>query len=249
MRGQRAQMQSSLELVHDKSREGERSTLTQAVYDRLKDDLFEFRMAPSQRYSEQEISSRLGVSRTPLRLALYRLALEGYLDRAGGYGGWLVRPFELAYYEDLYDFRTQIELVAVRHLCAMSLLPDLSQLTRFWLCPEPSRVMDGRTVAGEDEKLHSTLVRMAGNSAMFRTHTELTERIRIIRRLDFVEPTRITAAYEEHGAILHALRAGDVAQTQALIEKHINASRAEIRHITLHRLALAAERGSSTAHA
>lgn len=238
-----AKMQSRVELVHDKVREGEKSTLTQAVYEQLKEDLFEFRMAPSQRYSEQEISTRLGVSRTPLRLALYRLAQEGYLERTGNYGGWLVPPFDLAYYEDLYDFRTQIELIAVQRLCAISVMPDLSALSQFWLCPKRLRNMDGSVVASQDEKLHSAFVQLAGNKEMLRAHTDLTERIRIIRRLDFIEPARITAAYEEHGAILKALLARKASQARTLIETHIGASRAEIRHITLHRLSLAAERG------
>jgi DNA-binding GntR family transcriptional regulator len=239
-----------IEVVHagppgtEDSADPERGTLGQAVYDRMKDDIFEFRMAPGQRYSEQELANRLGVSRTPLRFALHVLAREGYLDRVGGHAGWLVKPFDLAYYEDLYDFRTQIELIAVRRLCAMDPVPDLSELCAFWRVPKRSRVMDGKTVAREDEKLHNTLVALAGNREMLRTHTELTERIRIIRRLDFIEPARIRAAFDEHDKILAALLAGQADEAGALINAHISASRAEIRHITLHRLSLAAQQGA-----
>ena len=108
-----------------------KTPVTQSVYDRIKEDLFEFRMAPGQRYSEQELANLLGVSRTPLRLALHVLAREGYLDRVGGHAGWVVKPFDLAYYEDLYEFRTQIELIAVRGLCAMDPAPDLRELCAF----------------------------------------------------------------------------------------------------------------------
>ena len=51
---------------------------------------------------------------------------------------------------------------------------------------------------------------------MARTHADLTERIRIIRRLDFIEPARIKDAYDEHDKILGALlarRAGDASQS------------------------------------
>jgi DNA-binding GntR family transcriptional regulator len=105
--------------------------------------------------------------------------------------------------------------------------------------------MDGQTVAAEDEKFHSTLVALAGNKEMARTHRELTERIRIIRRLDFIEPARIRAAFEEHYKILGALLSRKVGEAEMLINAHIGASRAEIRHITLHRLALAAEQGAN----
>lgn len=229
--------------------EAVRATLSQSVYDRIKEDIFEFRMVPGQRYSEQELANLLRVSRTPLRLALHVLAREGYLDRVGGHAGWLVKPFDLAYYEDLYEFRTQIELIAVRKLCAMDPAPDLAELCAFWRVPKRARDLDGQTVAREDEKLHSRLVALAGSREMLRTHADLTERIRIIRRLDFIEPARIKAAYDEHDKILVALLARKAAVAEMLIKAHIGASRAEIRHITLHRLALAAQRGAEAARA
>jgi DNA-binding GntR family transcriptional regulator len=225
--------------------DGEKSTLGRAVYERIKEEIYEFRMQPGQRYSEQQLANQLGVSRTPLRFALHVLASEGYLERVGGHAGWLVRPFDLSYYEDQYDFRIQIELIAVRRLCALDPAPDLSELCKFWRVPKRMRVMDGQTVAAEDEKFHSTLVALAGNKEMARTHRELTERIRIIRRLDFIEPARIRAAFEEHYKILGALLSRKVGEAEMLINAHIGASRAEIRHITLHRLALAAEQGAN----
>lgn len=233
-------------LISDESgREGERATLGRAVYDRIKEDIFEFRMLPGQRYSEQELANQLSVSRTPLRFALHVLASEGYLDRVGGHAGWLVKPFDLNYYEDQYDFRIQIELIAVRRLCALDPAPDLSELCRFWRVPKRSRVLDGKIVAAEDEKFHSTLVALAGNKEMSHSHKELTERIRIIRRLDFIEPARIRAAFDEHYKILGALLARKVGEAEMLIDAHISASRAEIRHITLHRLSLAAQQGAN----
>lgn len=237
-------VQDRFELVHEAGHDAERATLGRAVYERIKEDIFEFRMAPGQRYAEQELANRLGVSRTPLRFALHVLAREGYLDRVGGHASWVVKPFDLAYYEDLYDFRTQIELIAVRRLCAMDPAPDLRELCAFWRVPKRARVLDGKAVAREDEKLHSTLVSLAGNREMLRTHTELTERIRIIRRLDFIMPARIKAAFDEHDKILGALLARKASAAEMLIKAHIDASRAEIRHITLHRLSLAAQQGA-----
>jgi DNA-binding GntR family transcriptional regulator len=225
--------------------DAEKSSLVEATYERLKEDIYDFRMAPNARYSEQQLATALGISRTPLRFALHLLARDGYLERVGGHAGWLVRPFELGYYEDLYDFRTQIELIAVKRLCAMDPAPDLSELCAFWRVPKKARDLDGRTVAQQDEKLHTTLVALAGNREMLRTHEDLTERIRVIRRLDFIEPARIKSAYEEHDKILGALLARRSSDAEMYIRAHIESSRAEIRHITLHRLALAAERGAA----
>jgi len=223
----------------------EKSTLAQQTYARIKDEIFEFRMPPGDRYSEQELATRMGVSRTPLRFALHVLAREGYLVRLDGHACWQVKPFDLSYYEDLYDFRTQLELIAVQRLCALDPAPDLSALCAFWLDPTEEQLRDGATVSREDEKFHSALVALAGNAEMQRTHASLTERIRIIRRLDFIAPQRIACAFEEHALILHALLARSTAEARRLVQLHIDGSRAEISRLTLQRLSLATSRGAA----
>ena len=50
------------------------------VYTQLKRDIAEFRLVPGDRFTETEISVRLGVSRTPVRQALFRLQQEGFVE-------------------------------------------------------------------------------------------------------------------------------------------------------------------------
>jgi hypothetical protein len=53
-----------------------------------------------------------------------------------------------------------------------------------------------------DEAFHCALVAAAGNAEVARVHRDVTERIRIIRRLDFTKQARIDATYDEHAKIL-----------------------------------------------
>jgi DNA-binding GntR family transcriptional regulator len=71
---------------------------------------------------------------------------------------------------------------------------------------------------------------------MARVHQEVTDRIRIVRRLDFTRPDRIEATYDEHAKILREVlrRHGDAAQM--LLRSHIERSKVEVRKITLHQL-------------
>jgi DNA-binding GntR family transcriptional regulator len=218
---------------------GEKSTLSQDVYISLKQDIFDFRMPPGQRYSEHELAAALQVSRTPLRLALHVLAHEGYLQNVGGHASWQVRPLDLAFYEDLYDYRVEIEALALRRICMAQSAPALMALRAFWCVPQPQRQLQGNVVAQHDEVFHSTLVGLAGNRAMLRSFDELTDRIRIIRRLDFVSPERIVTTYAEHGEILDAVESRDGVKAERLIRRHIETSRIEIRSITFHRMAVA----------
>ncbi len=226
-------------LIHA-AKSGGIQPLERDVYQRIKDDIFEFRMPPGQRYSEQGLATSLRVSRTPLRFALHVLANEGYLDRVAGHSSWQVKPLDLDYYEDLYEFRMSIEAIAVRRLCELDVMGELIERCAFWRVPKKHRLLDGKEVARQDEHFHRTLVQLAGNREMLRTFDNLTERIRIIRRLDFINPERIGAAFDEHEKIIDMLVARKADSAEMLMRAHISASRTEIRHITLHRLALAA---------
>lgn len=218
-----------------------RLNLVQSVYERLKEDLSAFRMRPGDRYAESELAVRLGVSRTPLRVALYMLVREGYFVKLEGHGGWMVRPLDFKHFEDLYDVRVALELLAIQKICKAEPFPDLEHLRRVWLVPAADRLTDGSEVARLDEEFHSSIVAAAGNAETLRIHTDLSERIRIIRRLDFLAPPRLATTYEEHGKLLRAILARKEGDASLLLRAHIESSKAEIRHITLHKLALAVE--------
>ena len=73
-------------------------------------------------------------------------------------------------------------------------------------------------------------------------HWDLTERIRMIRKLDFTKRPRIEATYTEHKKILQAIIAGDATLSCELMEMHIQASQREVRSITLLQLETARRR-------
>ncbi|MGD9423580.1 GntR family transcriptional regulator [Pantoea sp. NSTU24] len=210
--------------------------LAERVYQALKDDIFAFRLMPGDRFSESEVATRMAVSRTPVRQALFRLEREGFVD-VWFRSGWQIKTFDFAWFESLYDLRTVLECEAVKRLCALpapqcaALLDALSQ---FWCASAP--LADGLVVSQHDEAFHITLVAAAGNPEMTRIHAELTEKIRIIRRLDFTRDDRISATYREHAQILQAIFQQDRATAQQILTDHIAVSKAEVRKITLHRL-------------
>lgn len=223
--------------------------LAERIYQQLKDDIFEFRLLPGDRFSEGEIAERMAVSRTPVRQALYRLQREGYLQ-VYFRSGWQVMPFDFAHFEELYEVRIVLELEAVRRLCKR---PDaehcnaLEQLKRTWLVHPALRLHDGREVSALDERFHCQLVEAAGNREMARLHADVSEKIRIIRRLDFTQSARVAATYEEHGEILEAILSRRCEEAQLLLKTHIEVSKAQVHTITLHMLHSARQRSRPSA--
>jgi len=214
------------------------SKLAAPVYERLKADIFEFRLMPGTRFSENEVASRAHVSRTPVREALFRLEREGYLE-VHAKSGWRVRALDFEQLDHVYDLRVVLECAAVEKLCAGDPRAALAGLEKIWLVAPRSRLTDGARVARLDEEFHGTLVAAAGNPELTRTHQTVTERIRIVRRLDFTHPERIAYTYIEHGQILRAILARKAARATQLLRGHIETSKSEVRKISLHRLHLA----------
>ena len=219
-------------------RRGAPPSLADAIYRQLKEDIFEFRLLPGDRFSEGEVAERMAASRTPVRQALYRLQREGQVQ-VQFRSGWQVSPLDFARFEELYDLRIVLELEAVRRLCQRPEVepgPALQQLSRTWLVQPEQRLHDGKAASLLDEQFHCLLVQAGGNREMARVHLEVTEKIRILRRLDFTQRPRITATYDEHGRILGAILARRCEEAQLLLRTHIEESKAEVRKITLHML-------------
>lgn len=228
-----------------------RVLLSEDAYHQIKKAIDNFLLIPGDRFTEAQLCEQLQISRTPIRQALFRLQQEGLVEVLFR-NGWRVLPFDFRQYDALYDFRILIETDAAQRLCegrsaassvqSMQLLESLSSV---WLVPNNQRLQDGQRVSQLDEDFHCLMVQAAGNPAIERAHQDITEKIRVIRRLDFSRSPRIDATYEEHAKILRAIlnRRGD--QARMLLKAHIEASQLEVRKITLHQLELS-RRNSQT---
>lgn len=127
---------------HSKGNKGRPEALAEKVYQTIKNDIFDFRLMPGDRFSESEMAERMAVSRTPVRQALFWLEREGYVE-VWFRSGWQVRQFDFEYFEELYDLRIVLECEAVRRLCA---LPSgeagelLAELHHFWVTAPVNRM-------------------------------------------------------------------------------------------------------------
>jgi DNA-binding GntR family transcriptional regulator len=209
--------------------------LAEDLYARVKDEIFDFRLLPGQRFTETEMAQRYGVSRTPVRDALYRLKREGFLEVAFR-SGWSVRPLDFEMFDELYDMRIVLETAAIERICHLEDLSALTPLARVWRTGPAARCREPREVSRLDEAFHVSLVEAAGNREMARVHRELTEKIRVVRRLDFLKPRRIEATYDEHAAILELIMRRCEADASQLIRAHILESKSEVQKVTVQML-------------
>lgn len=215
-----------------------RSRMAERVYGGLLADIADFRLLPGDRFTEGEISARFAASRTPVRDALNLLKREGYVD-VRFRSGWHVRPFDFKRFDELYELRVILESAAVERLCQGE--GDARQrlsatLEQSWLVAESAQAQDPKALTALDEAFHTQLVEAAGNRELAAMHREITDKIRIIRRLDFTKTSRVQATYREHAKIISLLRRGLLTETLILLRAHIEISKQEVRKISLHML-------------
>ncbi|WP_347555300.1 GntR family transcriptional regulator [Robbsia sp. KACC 23696] len=216
--------------------------LAEQVYQKLKDDIFSFRLFPGDRFSESDIAQHYGVSRTPMRDGLFRLQREGYLE-VGFRRGWKVAPINFEQLDQLYDLRIVLETAALERMTSASETARqvIDALKKVWCVPAEAREGDPVTMFAMDEHFHRQLIVSTGNAEMLRVHNDITERIRIVRRLDFLKQHRTTATYDEHAKMLNLISRNRLTEAVILLRSHVTQSKLEVRKITLSMLTDARE--------
>jgi DNA-binding GntR family transcriptional regulator len=235
-------------MKQQKDQQVTRITLADQVYQQLKDDIGNFVLFPGDRFTEHELCNRLEVSRTPLRQALARLQQDGHIEVLFR-SGWRILPLNFQKFDQLYDLRILLETASIKTIIARPKGSErnkagllLQSLAEIWLVPVAARSADSRQVSIWDEEFHCTIVRAADNEEISRVHWDITERIRMVRKLDFTKRPRVDATYTEHKKILQAILAGEATLACDLMAAHIQASQREVRSITLLQLETARRR-------
>jgi len=207
------------------------------IYRRLKDMILSFALYPGVRVTETELADHFGVSRTPVREALQRLAAEGYLTIRAKQGCF-VRDIDLEEINQYYEVRIGLELRALDLLERTGAARELNRLAAIWT-PEriPRQPPAVAVMVARDEGFHLALARAAGNAVLAGYLKDVNDHIHIVRRLDFTDPERIAPTYREHHEVLQRLLQGDVAGGRELLEQHIRRSADVAKAITLGQLA------------
>ena len=194
------------------------------AYQRLRDDILSWRLAPGTALSEIELAARLGVSRTPLRAALARLALEGLVDTSRGRTG-IVPDVSAESVAELFELREALETQAAR-LAARRRDPEVFAA----LVGDFARAGETLATSGIDayyeaiERFDRAIDDAVGNPA-FRTALDgvRTHLVRA-RRMAADNPARLLRAADEHRLICEAIRDGDEALAASATAVHLRAS-------------------------
>jgi DNA-binding GntR family transcriptional regulator len=213
-----------------------RAGSAQEIYSQLKALIMSFELYPGSRVTETELADRFKVSRTPVREALQRLQLEGYLT-VRPKQGCFIREIDIEEIDQHYQVRIALEMCAVELACTH--MPDraLKELARQWdPAYQPTDEQDVQAMAERDEGFHIALAEGSGNFVLADYLQRVNHSIHIIRRLDFTKDMRVDLTYIEHHAVCQHLLKRDAIAAQQALTQHIRRSQQAAKTITLEQL-------------
>ena len=141
-------------LVKATAREVMATDVVQQVYQVIQSMLARFDIKPSERINEVELAASLGVSRTPIREALNRLSMEGFVTFVPN-RGFFARSLELKHFIDLYELRASIEATAAALACSKAEDKAIQALADDWQATlDRLNDLNGTELAEADERFH-----------------------------------------------------------------------------------------------
>jgi len=193
------------------------------AYSALREQILDGELSPGSVLGEVEQSTRLGVSRTPLREALARLSADGLVSTHSG-RGVVVTDVDLGRIAELFEVRSALEEQAARLAARRrdravfeSLRAEFERAHELLVDDDPARhgyyELVARLDAAIDEATHNPL--LVSTLAGVRTH------VARIRRLSHDDPERLREAAREHLVIVDAIVDGSESLAAHATQLHL----------------------------
>ncbi len=195
--------------------------LRELVFESLREAIIEGRLKPNERLMEIQLAEEMGVSRTPVREALRKLELEGFVvmvPRKGAY----VAGISMKDIVDVFEVRAALEALAAGLAAERITEEELDQLERYLVqIYELSEGDNINAIVEGDTSFHDVMYRASRNQRLVQIITHLQEQIQRFRMTSLSQPGRTRVALEEHKKIVDAVAERNVELAQHLAREHI----------------------------
>lgn len=196
-------------------------TLASEVYEAVRAAILEGRYAPGEFVREGQISQALGVSRTPVREAMGRLASEGFLERIP-HRGFLLPEEPLENLLQLYPIIASLDLLAGRLALARLDPQDIAALRETNAALQEARdAHDVREMIALNNQFHHLFAARSGNPRLSALLNDLRLQLTRLERWYYSDLQKADVSISEHGAIISAIEEGDHGRALELLEHNM----------------------------
>lgn len=201
-----------------------RDSITVQVHQLLQHEIESGNIEPGARIFEERLARQLGISKTPLRLALHQLKQEGIVDIQPRRGVYLAVP-TLSEFLELVEMREVLEGLAARRA---ALQPDRRFVAQMKACfagfsnSNLNELGAKGKYAAADHRFHRLLVQASGSAELVANLSVTNIRLHMNRlRRSFSKRRDLRPIHQEHLDIIQAIKAGDGDEAEALVRMHI----------------------------
>ncbi len=203
-----------------------RKLMADRAYDSLKGWLQSGSYPPGTFLSERQLAGRLGMSKTPVKSALVRLEMEGYV-RISPQQGIVVREPSVAEILDLFDLREALETFVVLRVAGTLAPEQIRRLRKNLKDMEAAvRERDPHEATRLDTEFHAMLGDFLGNREITLSLWRMREKLHrlILSNLSRI-PERMVSSAREHAAIAEAVIRGQGARAAEFVKQHLEYGR------------------------
>ena len=202
-------------------------SIADQIFDELEHDILSGVYERDESLTEIKLSEHLGVSRTPIREALRRLAQERIIEPTTK--GARVIGIQKADIADICEIRLRLEGLAARWAAeradekGIQALRDTVDLQEFY-----TQKGDADSIKNADSRFHQTIYSLCGSNSMRDTLEPLHRKLLKYRRVSVSKRSRAEKSLAEHRAIFEAIAAHDGDRAEQLTVLHVQNARDSI---------------------
>lgn len=207
------------------------SPIREWAYNHIKSDILAGIFEPGERLTEEHLAKSLGVSRTPVREALHKLATEGLIQPLES-RGFCVAQDSLEEIEDLFDIRAALEGYAIRIICERITDPTIKKLNGFIeKADDALRRNKLDEIFEYNTQFHDTLNAVVPNKSRF--HSLLADTRKYVLRyrkdsLHYLEGAK--KIIDGHRKIVLAISLKDPDLCERVMREHVKEAKIEALH-------------------
>jgi DNA-binding GntR family transcriptional regulator len=197
------------------------TTLADQAYSAIRARILDGDLALGEFVREQEVSEALGVSRTPVREALGRLASEGFLERIP-HRGFRVPEEPMGELLELYPIVSALEVLAGRLALPRLTEEDVEHLK------EINRKLDEGRDSGDVRRLielnnefHHFICERSGSRRLTELLDDLRSQVRHLELWYYSERDRTEESVAEHDELIRAIEEDDHAEALQILERNM----------------------------
>lgn len=208
------------------------TTSSDRAFRALRTDILSGRHEPGSRLGEVELARELGMSRTPVREALRRLASDGLVDLTANRGARVVEP-TAADLDNVFVLRAHAESTAARIAARTAAPADLDELEALARAvARAARPQQGPpdldAVYTHNRAFHDLLLALAGSPSLTAVVGGLVHSTVLVRTYQAFDAQAMHRSVEHHLEIVAALRAGDADWAESVMRSHLFSARAAL---------------------